>query len=69
MKPKGLGRGLDALLGGGLPLAALHEVRALESREGGAAVSDVIHFPPPVGRRRWNIVRRRARAAVSRMQR
>jgi len=28
---------LDAVLGGGLPLAALHEVRASESRDGGAA--------------------------------
>ncbi len=28
---------LDALLGGGLPLATLHEVRASESRDGGAA--------------------------------
>jgi protein ImuA len=29
--------GLDAVLGGGLPLAALHEVRVRESRDGGAA--------------------------------
>ncbi len=28
---------LDAALGGGLPLAALHEIRARESRDGGAA--------------------------------
>jgi protein ImuA len=29
--------GLDAVLGGGLPLAALHEIRVHESRDGGAA--------------------------------
>jgi protein ImuA len=28
---------LDAALGGGLPLATLHEIRAVESRDGGAA--------------------------------
>lgn len=28
---------LDGILGGGLPLAALHEIRASESRDGGAA--------------------------------
>ncbi len=28
---------LDAAMGGGLPLAALHEIRAGESRDGGAA--------------------------------
>jgi protein ImuA len=34
--PLGVER-LDAALGGGLPLAALHEIRAEESRDGGAA--------------------------------
>ena len=33
---------LDAVLGGGLPLAALHEVRASESRDGGAASGFVL---------------------------
>jgi protein ImuA len=33
---------LDAALGGGLPLAALHEVRAEESRDGGGAAGFVL---------------------------
>jgi protein ImuA len=33
---------LDAMIGGGLPLAALHEIRASESRDGGAAAGFVL---------------------------
>ena len=35
---------LDVALGGGLPLSALHEVRADESRDGGAAAGFVLAF-------------------------
>lgn len=35
-------RHLDALMGGGLPLATLHEIRAAQSRDGGAAAGFIM---------------------------
>ncbi len=41
---------LDRALGGGLPLATLHEIRACESRDGGAAAGFVLALLARLGR-------------------